>query len=848
GILIDDKKIDDWQARVAISRTYEQLASSFNQEDVVPFFNFIITDKALGDSSPDVRRAILNAAIAVVDHKGAKSLTGLINLFESYLKKGSGADDTVREALVILLGRVARHLPKGDPRLKGVVDRLVTALKTPSEVVQSAVADCLPPLVVRTKGEAPKLLGRLLTELVQAPKYGERRGAAFGVAGAVKGLGLSSLQKYDVLGRISTAIDDKKYFEARQGALFAIETLSSTLGRIFEPYIIELLPLLLATFGDSTPDVREATEDACKVIMANMSGYGVKLILPKLLEGLDDKQWRSKKGSIELLGTMAFCAPKQLAVSLPTVVPRLTEVLKDSHQQVRQAASKSLKQFSEVISNPEIRELVPTLQKALVDPETTTEALKALLDTTFVHYVDNASLAIVIPILESGLKSRVSDAKRMGVQIVGNMASLTDSKDFVPHLDVLLPLVHRILVDPVPDVRGAAAKSLGTLVERLGENTFPDLVSGLLQTLRSETSAIDRQGAAQGLSEVLSGLGMERMEGLLPQILENARSPRPFVREGFMSLLVFLPITFGQRFAPYLGRIVQPILDGLSDVEELVRAASIKAGRIMINNFSNKATDLLLPHLQKSLFDESARIRLSSLTLIGELLYKLAGISGKVSTEEEEEVETNVAEPTRRVLSEVLGKDRRDRVLAVLFIARQDAVSSVRLASSHIWKALVNNTPRTIRDVLSSLVDEIIVLLATAGSEQQETAANTMSELSRKFGDKVLGEIVSLLRVAAQSPNPQTREGACMAISEVIENTTEENMEDHEGQIISIVRSCLVDESSSVRVAAASAFDALQKHIGSKAIDQTIPTLLGALRQAGPGSDTALQALKEIMT
>lgn len=197
----------------------------------------------------------------------------------------------------------------------------------------------------------------------------------------------------------------------------------------------------------------------------------------------------------------------------------------------------------------------------------------------------------------------------MAVQIVGNMASLTDSKDFVPHLDVLLPLIHRILVDPVPDVRGAAAKSLGTLVERLGENTFPDLVPGLLQTLKSETSAIDRQGAAQGLSEVLSGLGMERMEGLLPNIIESARSPRPFVREGFMSLLVFLPITFGQRFAPYLGRIVQPILDGLSDMEELVRAASIKAGRIIINNFSSKATDLLLPHLEKSMFDESARIR-----------------------------------------------------------------------------------------------------------------------------------------------------------------------------------------------------------------------------------------------
>ena len=199
----------------------------------------------------------------------------------------------------------------------------------------------------------------------------------------------------------------------------------------------------------------------------------------------------------------------------------------------------------------------------------------------------------------------------MAVQIVGNLASLTDAKDFTPHLNSLLPLIHQVLVDPVPEVRAAAAKSLGTLVERLGEDSFPELVPGLFRTLRSESSAIDRQGAAQGLSEVLSGLGMERMESVLPQIIDNARSPRPFVREGFMSLLVYLPVTFGQRFAPYLSRIVQPILDGLSDVEELVRSASMRAGRIMINQFSSRATDLLLPQLQRGVFDESWRIRVS---------------------------------------------------------------------------------------------------------------------------------------------------------------------------------------------------------------------------------------------
>jgi hypothetical protein len=81
-------------------------------------------------------------------------------------------------------------------------------------------------------------------------------------------------------------------------------------------------------------------------------------------------------------------------------------------------------------------------------------------------------------------------------------------------------MVHVVLIDPVPGARATAAKALGTLVERLGEKYFLDLVPGLIRTLKSDSSGVDRRGAAQGLSEVSSGLGMERLEGLL-----NAQSP-----------------------------------------------------------------------------------------------------------------------------------------------------------------------------------------------------------------------------------------------------------------------------------------------------------------------------------
>uniref|UniRef100_A0A8C5P6E8 GCN1 activator of EIF2AK4 n=1 Tax=Leptobrachium leishanense TaxID=445787 RepID=A0A8C5P6E8_9ANUR len=850
GRVISESPPDQFDARCGIALALNKLAQYLDSTEVTPLFHFFVPD-ALNDRNPEVRKCMLDAALSALNTHGKDSVNSLLPVFEEFLKHApnDASYDAVRQSVVILMGSLAKHLDKSDAKVKPIVAKLIAALSTPSQQVQESVAACLPPLVPAIKDDAGGMIQKLLTLLLESDKYAERKGAAYGLAGLVKGLGILSLKQQNMMTTLTEAIQDKKNFRRREGALFAFEMLCNMLGKLFEPYVVHVLPHLLLCFGDGNQYVREAADECAKAVMSNLSAHGVKLVLPSLLVALEEESWRTKAGSVELLGAMAYCAPKQLSSCLPNIVPKLTEVLTDSHVKVQKAGQQALRQIGAVIRNPEILAISPVLLDALTDPSRMTQkCLQTLLDTKFVHFIDAPSLALIMPIVQRAFQDRSTDTRKMAAQIIGNMYSLTDQKDLAPYLPSVVPGLKASLTDPVPEVRTVSAKALGAMVKGTGESCFQDLLPWLMDTLASDFSSVDRSGAAQGLSEVMAGLGVEKLDKLMPEIVATASKVdiAPHVRDGYIMMFIYLPITFGDKFTPYVGPIIPCILKALADENEFVRDTALRAGQRVITMYAETAIALLLPQLEQGLFDDLWRIRFSSVQLLGDLLFHISGVTGKMTTETASEDDNFGTMQSTKAIISALGPERRNRVLAGLYMGRSDTQLVVRQASLHVWKIVVSNTPRTLREILPTLFALLLGFLASTCADKRTIAARTLGDLVRKLGEKILPEIIPILEESLRSEKSDERQGVCIGLSEIMKSTSRDAVLFFSESLVPTVRKALCDPLETVREAAAKTFEQLHSTIGHQALEDILPYLLQQLDDKEM-SDFALDGLKQVM-
>jgi HEAT repeat protein len=680
---------------------------------------------------------------------------------------------------------------------------------------------------------------------------------------------------HPIIQQLASHVTNKNDKKAKESVMLAYECLARRFQRLFEPYIVEVMPnIVFEGWSDSSKDVRQAATDAAQVILKQMTGHAVRMILPNVLSSIRDtgaqSNWRQKQANIRLLGHMAYCAPRQLSSSLQVIVQALSESLNDTHPDVTSAAQKALERIGGAVANPEIAQQVPTLIKALHDPEKfTNEVLEALLYTRFTHSIDAASLALLAPILFRGLRERATHIKRKSAQIIGSMSSLvTNPSDMMPYVPPMVPLLQQILLDPNPQVRASAAKAFGSLSKSIGEDRMGDLIPWLHKRLKTSSSgdtstviSVERSGAAQALCEIIAAQGVARLEESLPFLLAQisrdnedfeeeeeeddeikGKRDRQSIREGYLQLFIYLPSLMKHDFERFLPLTLPKVLDGLSDNSEIVRETALASCKVIVELFatSTASFEMLLPALRDGLENEEWRVRYYSVMLMSDFLERISQKNTPVSQTSEFDTKINI-----ETLQKVLGESMVDQILSLLFLCMNDSHPYVKSEATLLWRGMVPHTPRTLRAIVSTSLVGLIIQHLNKNEEQRINAARALGELVAKLGDKVLGDVIPQLADQLKSDDVETRIGVCHGLRELMNSASEKHLKQHTKKLLPAVKRAVCDRDESVQEAASLAFDVLYRVIGSKAVSDIITQLMTDL--GGDDREVALSGLKQLV-
>lgn len=261
----------------------------------------------------------------------------------------------------------------------------------------------------------------------------------------------------------------KKDAVARERALDAIRAIAqhAHVSAAVEPYLVELLPAVLAAVGDKMSAVKVAAQTASEAIVAAANPNAIKAIIPHIIKSLETAQkWPEKMADLKCIEVLTSSAPAQMAFRVPDLIPVISGAMWDTKPEVKKAAYATMERLCTLISNKDIERFIPELIKCIAKPENVPETVHLLGATTFVTDVHEPTLAIMVPLLERGLVERETAIKRKSAVIIDNMCKLVEDPQivaaFLPKLMPALEKNHDNLADP--EAREKTRQGLDTLI------------------------------------------------------------------------------------------------------------------------------------------------------------------------------------------------------------------------------------------------------------------------------------------------------------------------------------------------------------------------------------------------
>ncbi|CAK7567178.1 MAG: translational elongation factor EF-1 alpha [Sporothrix epigloea] len=376
--------------------------------------------------------------------------------------------------------------------------------------------------------KSDKVLADLMQNLTIAKEAEQIKDSSSAIATFING----HIEDLDVptktIDALLKQLNNKKDALVREKALTTVQAIAqhADVSAHVEPFLVVLLPAVLAGAGDKITSVKTAAIAAALAIAESLSPNAVKAALPPVLESLRNAQkFPERLLALDFIDSLIRTSQVQMGTRVPELIPAVSEAMWVTKKEVSARAYKTMEVVCGLIVNKDIEKFIPELIKCIAKPEHVPETVHLLGATTFVTDVHQPTLALMVPLLDRGLAERETAIRRKSAVIVDNMCKLVDDPNVVaPFLPKMMPGLQKnyeTLADPEAREKTRQALDTITRVGNVVDGKIPEPSNyGDIQVVKAHLlSILGKKG-----TEAKFGPVLDYVSGIAGQLIDDKDS------------------------------------------------------------------------------------------------------------------------------------------------------------------------------------------------------------------------------------------------------------------------------------------------------------------------------------
>ncbi|EGR29647.1 hypothetical protein IMG5_151960 [Ichthyophthirius multifiliis] len=659
----------------------------------------------------------INCGMQIIKKYAQNQGNQIVLVLEKYLKM---KDQSEKQAFLVcfFLGLCAPFV-KNKVYMENLSIKIIEFFNNVEFTVQKNIAKKTLPDIINLFENTQYLIKDSFQNVLKDNQIVKKLSLSYFLSGLIKGQGILEFQKAQILEKISVLEQNEGF--CKKSVVILLLGLQDVLGKLLDPYNIQILEILSGFFGENNEFLQEKIQENIDFLIENSSSFVIMKIVFFLIENFEkETAWKAKNVFIYCFRMVIIKKQRLIQKTIPLIFPLFSKtILEETHPKVKENANQAVFDTIKLNQNPQMKAIEELLPLALQNRQDFIfKTIKRFSEQSFSYFLDRVSISLIKPVLFYGLLGE--NAGEVCV-LVGNFYKIVKENDWYM-LENVLKEVRKAGFSNNNLIREKAMKALAKIGKIQGKQyeNLKYFKEFLMQN--KHLSQFEKMGVAQGIAENLFGMKIEEIREELEGLMEVFQKKNLINKDGIVLVFFYLEQSiFLGGFREYfewelLEDFVEFIKNFLGDEEEKVRDVSAKIMKGLVLHYGKKC---VFECILNGILEENSKRRMVYVNLAVEI----------VEMWHKQVKEEDYCKEKRKFFYDIVG---------LIWILRDDIEDQIKNLCDKTWESKEFKINKIILEVL---INKYSIIL----KRQQQIKKNQYKYLYQIKNNDILYNFIKIL-------------------------------------------------------------------------------------------------------